>query len=358
MTKEKKSHAGKISALVLLIVFLIAFFSVLSSRFTPSTNQVRVNGLSTSLAPMVSGYVSDVFVSLHSEVAEGDTLFVINRTPFQIAVKQAEINLENATQNLSASIEGLNAASAQLNRARVQLERTTKNWERTQRILTQKEGALSDADRDRSESSYLSAIEGVKTAEANLEGQKAALGALDANNPMVKAALNQLDKTNWDLEQTVIVAPSDGIIESFNVQSGYYAAAGRPLVTLISNETIWIQANFTEKNLTHLTESNPADITFDVAAGEIYKAKVTSIAFGVKTQTTAAGDLPTVRGTQGWLREQQRFPVIIELEDPSVYKKLRQGSQGVVVIYTGDSFVLNRLAKFKIWLSAKMAYVI
>jgi len=354
---KKKNSAKKISIIVVIITFVIMLFSVLSSRFTPSTDQARVQGLSLPLAPMVSGYVTRIDVSLHSEVKQGDTLFVIDRTPYEIALKQAETNLENVTQNLTAGLSGLKGASAQLNSARVNLERSRKNWERTQRVMAQNVGAFSQADRDRSESSYLTAVERVKTAEANLEGQKTALGPTDINNPLVKGALNQMEKANWDLAHTVITAPSDGIIESFNVDAGYFASAGRPLASLISNKTIWIQANFTENNLTHLNVNDEAAITFDIDAGEVYKAKVKSIAYGVKTQNTNAGDLPTVKGQQGWLRQQQRFPVIIELEDKEVYKKLRQGSQADVVIYTEDGFLLNTLAKFKMWLTSKISYV-
>lgn len=226
--ESKKGSAKKVSIIIVAIALLILIFSVLSSRFTPSTDQARVQGLTLSLAPMVSGYVTKVNVSLHSEVKAGDTLFIIDRTPYEIAVKQAEINLENVTQSLTAGMSGLKGATAQLNSARVSLERAKKNWERTQRVMAQNEGAFSQVDRDRSESSYLTAVERVKTAQANLDGQKAALGPTDANNPSVKAVLNQLEKANWDLAHTVITAPSDGIIESFNVETGYFASAGRP----------------------------------------------------------------------------------------------------------------------------------
>jgi multidrug resistance efflux pump len=355
--EAKKSSAKKISIIVVILTFIILLFNVLSSRFTPSTNQSRVQGLNLSLAPMVSGYVTRVDVSLHSEVKEGDTLFVIDRKPYEIAVVQAEINLENVAQNLTAGLSGIKAATAQLNSARVRLDRAKKNWDRTKRVMAQNEGALSEADRDRSESSYLTAIEQVSTAEANLEGQKEALGPTNADNPLIKGALNQLEKANWDLEHTVITAPSDGVIESFNVETGYFASAGHALASLISNKTIWIQANFTENNLTHLKVNDEVAITFDIDAGEVYKAKVSSIAYGVKTQNTNAGDLPTVRSQQGWLREQQRFPVIIALDNKDIYKKLRQGSQANVVVYTGDSFILNTLAKFKIWFTSKVSYV-
>jgi multidrug resistance efflux pump len=354
---EKKISAKKASLILILIVLIILIFSVLSSRFTPNTNQVKVQGLNLSIAPMVSGYVTDVQVELHSNVEQGDTLFIINRRPYEIALKQAEINLENVTQNLNASVSGLKAATAQLNSAKVQLERSRRNWERTKSIMKKNEGALSQADRDRSESSYLTAVERVSTAEANLEGQKAALGPLNENNPLIKSALNQLDKANWELENTVILAPADGIIESFNIQTGHFAAAGRPLVSLVSNNTMWIQANYTEKNLTHLKINDPVDITFDIDAGKIYKARVTSIAYGVKTQMSTPGDLPTVKGQQGWLRDQQRFPVIIALEDQEITKKLRQGSQANAVVYTGNNAILNTIAAVRIWLISLVSYV-
>ncbi|MBU2951856.1 HlyD family secretion protein [Tamlana agarivorans] len=353
----KKGSAKKTSIIVVALALVIMLFNILSSRFAPTTNQVRVQGLNLSLAPMVSGYVTDINVSLHSEVKEGDTLFILDRKPYELAVKQAEINLENVTQDLTAGVSGLKAATAQLNSARVRFERAKKNWDRTQRVMSQNKGALSEADRDRSESSYLTAIENVSTAEANLEKQKIALGPGDSNNPVIKAALNQLEKANWDLEQTVIIAPSSGVIESFNVEKGFFASAGHPIASLISNNTIWIQANFTENNLTHLKPNDIASITFDIDAGEVYKAKVSSIAYGVKTQNTNAGDLPTVRSQQGWLREQQRFPVIIALENKAVYKKLRQGSQANVVVFTGNSFILNTLARLKIWFISKFSYV-
>ncbi|MEP0712052.1 HlyD family secretion protein [Algoriphagus sp.] len=357
MEGKSNSQAKKISLFIVLLILLIVVFNVLASRFTPSTNQVRVQGLSLPLTPMVSGYVSKVNVSLHKEVKQGDTLFLINRKPFEIAVAQAEINLENITQSITAGVAGLKAASAQLNRARVQLERATKNWERTKRIMEQSKGALAEADRERSESSYLSAIEGVSTAEANLEGQRAALGPISEENPALKGALNQLDKANWELSQTAIISPSDGIIESFTIEEGYFASPNRALASLVSNNTIWIQANFTEKNLTHLKIGDAAKITFDINAGEIYTASVKSIAYGVKTQTTSPGDLPTVSAPQGWLREQQRFPVILALDDEQMYKKLRQGSQGNAVVYTGENWLLNLLADARIWVSSKVAYV-
>lgn len=355
--KTKKRSVKKLSLFTLLFTFLIFIWYIASDRITPNTDQARVKGLVLSVAPMVNGYVTKVNVGLHSEVKKGDTLFMIDRKPYEIAVAVAQSNIENVSQSISAGESSIKAAAARLSKARVSLDRASKNWERTQRVIAQNEGALSEADKDRSESSYLTAIEQVTSSEAALEQQIAALGPTDDNNPNTKAVLSQLEKAEWDLTHTAIVAPSDGVIESFNVEVGYFAGAGRALVSLVSNSEIWVQANLKENNISNINLNNEVDVIFDIAPGKIFKGKVTSIANGVSTDNSNPGDLPRVTTSQGWLRDPQRFPVIIEIEDADIKKLLRQGSQAEVVVYTGENFLLNALASMRIYIMSKLSYV-
>ena len=356
-SKNKKRSVKKLSLLTLILTFLIFIWYVASDRITPNTDQARVKGLVLSVAPMVNGYVTKVNVGLHSEVKKGDTIFMIDRVPYEIAVAVAETNLEKVAQSISAGISSIKSATARLGKAKVNLDRATKNWERTQRVIAQSEGALSERDKDRSEAAYLDAIEQVTSAQAGVEKQLAALGPTDANNPDTKSALRQLEKAEWDLAHTAIVAPSDGTIESFNVEVGYFAGAGRAMVSLISNNDIWIQANLKENNISNINIGNEVDMIFDIEPGKIFKGKVKSISYGVSTDRTNAGDLPRITTTQGWLRDPQRFPVIIEIEDAEIKQKLRQGSQAEVVVYTGNNWLLNFLAGTRIYILSKLSYV-
>ncbi|MEX0275817.1 MAG: HlyD family secretion protein [Flavobacteriaceae bacterium] len=354
---KKGRAAKKLSLLTVIVTLLLFLWYVASDRITPNTDQARVKGLVLPVAPMVNGYITHVNVGLHSPVKKGDTLFVIDRTPYEIAVALAESNLEKASQSVSAGVSSIKAAVARLSRAQVKLDRATKNWERTQKVMTQNRGALSEADRDRSETAYLQAIEEVTSARAGVEKQQEALGPVDSHNPSIKASISQLEKAQWDLAHTVIVAPSDGIIESFNVEVGYFAGAGRSLVSLISNDNLWIQANLKENNISNIEIGDPVDLIFDIAPGEVFTGKVSSIAYGVSTDPTNAGGLPKVRTAQGWLRDPQRFPVIVALDDPTIKQKLRQGSQAEVVIYTGKNPILNFLARVRINILYKLSYV-
>jgi multidrug resistance efflux pump len=355
--KNKKRSVKKLSLLTLIFTFIIFIWYVASDRITPNTDQARVKGLVLPIAPMVNGYVTDVKVALHSEVKKGDTLFMIDRKPYEIAVAIAESDLEKVLQSVSAGESSIKGATARLSKAKVNLDRATKNWERTQRVLAQNEGALSERDKDRSEASYLDAIEQVASAEAGLEKEIKALGPTDANNPDTKSVISRLEKAQWDLTNTAIVAPYDGIIESFNVEEGYFASAGRSMVSLVSNNTIWIQANLKENNISNINLGNKVDVIFDIEPGKIFKGKVKSIAYGVSTDRNNAGDLPRITSAQGWLRDPQRFPVIIELEDSDIRQRLRQGSQAEVVVYTGNNWLLNFLARTRIYIMSKLSYV-
>jgi multidrug resistance efflux pump len=120
---------------------------------------------------------------------------------------------------------------------------------------------------------------------------------------------------------------------------------------------MWIQANLKENNISNIEIGNEVDVIFDIDPGEIYKGKIKSISYGVSTDRNNAGGLPRISTAQGWLRDPQRFPVIIEIEDPEIKRKLRQGSQAEIVVYTGNNWLLNSLAGTRIYIISKLSYV-
>lgn len=354
---EKKSSVVKLSLITVFFTLLLFVWYVLSDRHTPNTDQARVKGLVLPVAPMVSGYITKVNVGMHSQVKMGDTLFVIDTVPYKIAVALAETSLESAIQSVNAGASSLKSATARLSRAKVKLDRDTKNWERTKRVISEYKGALSEADKDRSEASYLEAIEGVASAEAELERQKVAIGPIGKNNPNIKAAISQLEKAQLDLAYTVVTATSDGLVESFNIEEGYFASAGHPLVSLVSNSNIWIQANLKENNLSKIQTGNKVEIILDINPGKVYDGVVSSISYGVSVDQNNPSGLPTVSSSQGWLRDPQRFPVIIEILDDEIKKGLMQGGQAEIVVYTGNKRLLNSLARLRIRIMSYFSYV-
>ena len=74
--------------------------------------------------------------------------------------------------------------------------------------------------------------------------------------------------------------------------------------------------------------------------------------------TSKPGALPTVQNQRDWLRNAQRFPVLIDFEDPAQAARLgaRVGSQVNVLVYTGERPILNTLGQALMGLSRLLSY--
>ncbi len=360
-TSEKEKDNGgsikKVTIVVLLISLLFFIWYVAADRYTPYTDQGRIQGLITPVSPRVSGFITDVRIQLHTTVKSGDTLFQLDRRPFEIAVSKAEAGIDNATQSIAASSASVKSAAGRLGVAKAQLDRAERNWNRVQQVMKENEGALSAADKDQSETAYLQAVEQVASAEASLERAQQHLGIDGPENPKIRTAVQTLEQAQLDLEFSTIVATTDGFIESFDIDVGYYASAGQPLTTLISSSDVWIQANLKENNLSNMSLGDEVEFILDIAPGRVFKGKVRSMGFGVSTNETNKGGLPTISQKKGWLQDPQRFPVIISSDQQDIVNLYRLGGQVDVVVYTGNNFILNSIAAFKIRLMSYLSFV-
>ena len=69
------------------------------------------------------------------------------------------------------------------------------------------------------------------------------------------------------------------------------------------------------------------------------------------------GELPTVENDKNWLRDAQRFPILVDF-DTETAKELgvRVGSQATVTVFTGDRPILNGIARLRMRLSSYLSY--
>jgi multidrug resistance efflux pump len=355
---EKPSPVRRITFIVLLISVLFFAWYVLSDRLAPYTDQARIQGLTVPIVPNVSGNITRIYVQLHSKIKSGDTLFQIDSRPFKLAVEKAEANLDNTAQGVAAQTASVKSAVGRLGVAKAQLDRAQRNWERVQKVMKENPGALSQSDRDQAETSYMQAVEHVTSAEADLERSQQTLGVSGPTNPEFIAALKALEEAQLDLAYTTIISTSEGYVESFSIDLGYYTAAGQPLATLVSESNYWIQADMKENNISLMKPGNDVEFSLDVCPGKIFHGKVKSIGYGVSTGSTNRGELPDVKGTTGWLLDPQRFPVIISFNPDDFPGKIRLGGQVDVLVFTKEKRgLLEFLGKLRIRLISLLSYV-
>lgn len=115
---------------------------------------------------------------------------------------------------------------------------------------------------------------------------------------------------------------------------------------------------FRENSLGNIKSGDDVEIALDYAPGTTFKGTVSSIDLGVAWgQNDQLGKLANVQNQNGWLRDTQRIPVTIKLNEPAAIEMMRIGGQADVIIYTGDNALFNLLGKAWINLVSILSYV-
>ena len=362
-TGEVASSVKKGVLAVALLIFLSLAWFITADRFTPFTSQARVEAFVVGVAPKVAGEVTQVWAENNQLVEEGDRLFEIDPSSYQIALNKAEADVENATRQVGAGSAAVEMARANLTAAQANEVKAKQDYSRLKRLYDQDPGTISVRRLEVSKANLDQSTAAVIARKADIERaieQKG--GADDSDNNILKNALAALSKARLDLDNTVVTASSKGVITDLRADVGQFAGVGNPVLTLIAIHDVWINAEFTENNLGHIRAGSEVDIVFDSMPGKVFKGAVRSIGIGVSVGTgksKPAGKLPSISNNRDWLRQAQRFPVIIEFsvgQHESLRNQLRVGGQASVIAYSDNSGLLTLLGKFYIRLMSMLSY--
>jgi multidrug resistance efflux pump len=346
---------------VALAILLSLTWYLLADRFTPYTTQARVQGYVVGVAPKVAGLVTQVWVTNNQEVQEGQRLFEIDPSQYRIALDKARSDLENARRQVGAGDAAVESARANLRAALANEEKSEKDSNRLERLYREDPGTISVRRLEISRASLDQARAQVAAARAGIQQAIEQMGGEDeADNAILKAAVSAVDKAELDLANTVVEASSSGVITDLSADVGQYAGTGGPVLTLVAIHDVWINAEFTENNLGHLQAGSPVEILFDAVPGQVFAGKVRSIGVGVSAGSAQpAGTLPTIQNNRDWLRQAQRFPVIVGFnvaDEQALRGQLRIGGQAAVMAYSEGHGLLKLLGKGYIRLMSLLSY--
>ncbi len=355
---KKPDPVRRLTLIVLCVIIVLFIWYVAADRFAPWTDEARVKGYIVPIVAEVSGRVVEVNVDNDQVVKTGETLLHIDPRNYEIAVRQAQAALDTAGQQVGASAAGVKSAAAKISDNLAQLRNAQQDFDRVENIFKQEPGAVSNAERVRKREALAQAEAQVSLAEAELERAKEQLGTKGKDNPALRSAVAALEQAEINLKRTAIYAPGLGLITNLKIDVGRYANAGTALMTFVSGTDVWVQANMRENSIGNVKPGNKVDLVLDVAPGRVFKGVVKSISAGVaQGPSESLGELQTIESTSGWLRDAQRFAVIIDFADDEAYGLRRAGGQVDVLIYTGDGAILNSLGWLWIRFLSILSYV-
>lgn len=307
-----------------------------------ATDNAYIKADILTISSNISGQVTSLAVHDSEHVNKGDLLFRVDDQPYRIALARAEANLANVRSDIESLREEFANKNLEIDSAKTDLAFQQREMTRLQRLIT--EGSIS-------ESQYDSAVYARDAAERNLAEKRQGLKVVQARlvdptaptdeHPRVRAALAELEKAKFDLNHVEVFAPTDGIIVNVSTHPGENVITGGAVMSLISDERIWLEANFKETDLTYMSTGQNAEISVDTYPDRIWHGHVAAI-----TPATGAefSLLPPQNSSGNWVKVVQRVTVRLELDDYPGDPYLASGMSANVEVDTGHQRTLPFLA--------------
>ncbi len=202
----------------------------------------------------MSEKVSQIYVEKGETVKKGERLVKMDDFPSENAKKIAEKNYRAEVSSLHNMQSGerpeeLDLIRAQLERAKAALKLAKSQLERYRPLYSKR--VVSEAEWDNFNNDFAQKSAQVKELSRQLVAKN--LPARDEQirnqRSRVESAKLQLDKAEWDLQQTFISAPQDALIYDVIYRPGERPVAGRPIISLLPPENIKIRFFFPESTL-------------------------------------------------------------------------------------------------------------
>jgi multidrug efflux system membrane fusion protein len=155
----------------------------------------------------------------------------------------------------------------------------------------------------------------------------------DLHRATIKALKARIAYLQWQLDQTSLVAPTDGTITNLTLRVGDQAVENKPLVGLVDAHAWRIFANYKENVIRHMRVGQAAWVWLDTYPWHFHRAVIQGIARGISRRPTPNTLLPYVEPTTDWIRLERRFPVTLVLRDLPPAVVLHMGSDARTLIF-------------------------
>jgi multidrug resistance efflux pump len=298
----------------------------------PYTSEARFYFYSTPIIPGVSGVVTEVPVQTGTPLKAGDILFRIDPEPFENAVKAKEAALADASQTTQQLRATADSAQKKLESALADRDSAKDVFERSKKLL--ETGAVAQVQFERAKNTLNAAEATAQSAKS--EADRARLEAeavVQGVNTDVARLQAELDTAKFNLEQSVVRAPTDGTVQQNFLRPGMYAASVplRPVMIFLHNEKPKFAAAFLQNSAQRIEQGSEAEFILPAVPGRFFKGKVVAAgAYIPQGQLQPSGNLVDPEQIKG----EGRILVAIEPEDDISKYLVVPGSTAQVAIYT------------------------
>jgi multidrug resistance efflux pump len=323
---------SQVTVAVIPIVGLAAMILLLNI-FAPSSSDVRVFKYTVPIVSQVRGRVLEVPVEEGNRlVREGDVLFRVDPTPYQLSVNSLMAQLVGARGGNEQMREQLKSATGNTASLRTRIALAQKRVAQNRELASTGAGNKFDLEQAETDLRDLEAQLGASIAsEAQVRAQLAA--TVDGDIASVAKLKADLANAEWELQQTTVRSPCDCYVINLALRPGAFVAGlpFNPVMTLVEADG-QVVALYNQNELHQIEPGNYAEFTLRTNPGRVVRATVDSIIWAQGAgQMQATGTVPMtgfVTAPPG------RFAVKFNIEDADRPLLIAAGAAGHAAVYT------------------------
>ncbi|QIA65886.1 biotin/lipoyl-binding protein [Vibrio astriarenae] len=316
--------------------------------FTQIGNQVFTT---TPIVSGVRGRVIEVPVEPNQPLKKGDVLFKIDPEPFAAEVAKVKAKIKEASQGALGLESNLVETKAAVEQALAERDKALREFQRYQRGFDK--GAFTEQQLDTRRQAYKASQAALEVAYANQEQAEIALDSeIGGENTQVASLLAELRQAEFNLEQTVVTAPTDGYATQIALRPGVMAVPLplAPVMTFIHTEEVLYTGAFRQNSLQRLKTGYEAEFLFRAIPGRVFKGEVKEVLPAIgESQIQARGQL---LGTDA-LKTNGRVFVTLKLTEDLTEFDLPMGTAVEVAVYSDKfshvSIMRKVLIRMKSW---------
>lgn len=301
---------GVFAALLIVIYLAWSIWWTKVGSLSESTKNAYVEGYHVAITSEINGRIASLNILEMQRVEAGQLLLSLDDADTEIALALAEAALREAVrnskqQNFNASYDQVQVEISKLRRKLAELN-LTRREPLLGKSVTQEQIDQSRVDLELAEAEHRAAKLRSMSSQvyAGHEDIKASPAVLAARAKVIEAWLAH--------QRTRIYAPIAGDVVMMSAQPGQGVIANTPLLQIIPQNTMWIEANFKESQLAILRVGQPVEVIADIYGDEhIYTGHISGFSAGTGAVFSL---LPPQNAVGNWVKVVQRLPVRIDLD--------------------------------------------
>jgi multidrug resistance efflux pump len=280
---------GLATLAIALVAILMALLTWNYYVTAPWTRDGRVRVQVASVAPQVSGQITELRVGDNQYVHKGDVLYLIDTFDFEAALLGNKAQLQQKAADLQVK--------------------------QMQSLRRQQLSSLATTP----------------------EEQQTFAGAAVQAKAAFEAAHQQVAQAEINLQRTKVLSPVNGYVTNLLMRVGDYAHVGGADISIIDTDSYWIDGYFEETKMARICIGDRVEAKL-LGYSQPILGHVASVTRGIGVSDAAAGTqgLPNVDPVYTWVRLAQRVPVRIAIDSVPPGVPLVSGMTATVTVKDAD----------------------